>query len=86
MFFLLFLLDDRRIRSRIRISELCLMDPDPGGPKHMDPPDPDPQHCSLGKELLDHAHYLTGTDVTSCNINCEVLPNTPFKCFFRPCY
>ncbi len=32
MFFLLFLLDDRRIRIR-------------EAPKHMDPTDPDPQHC-----------------------------------------
>jgi hypothetical protein len=31
MFFLLFLLDDRRIQIRIRISDQ--MDPDPGGPK-----------------------------------------------------
>jgi hypothetical protein len=23
---------------------LRLKDPDPGGPKHVDPPDPDPQH------------------------------------------
>jgi hypothetical protein len=28
---------------------LRLMDPDPGGPKHADPvdPDPDPQHCAF---------------------------------------
>jgi hypothetical protein len=34
MFFLLFLLDDNKIRIRIRIrSYLLLTDPDPGGPK-----------------------------------------------------
>jgi hypothetical protein len=42
MFFLLFLLDDKRIRMRIRIRE---------AQKHMDPTDrySDPQNCPDGK-------------------------------------
>jgi hypothetical protein len=35
MFFLLFLLDDRRIRIQMRI---------PDAQKHMDPTDPNPKH------------------------------------------
>ncbi len=45
--FLLFLLNDRRIRSRIRIhiSDKCIRIQE--AQKHVDPvdPDPDPQHC-----------------------------------------
>ncbi len=37
MFVLFFLLDDRRIRVRIREAQ-----------KHMDPTDPDPQHWFIG--------------------------------------
>jgi hypothetical protein len=40
MFFLLFLLDDRRIRIR-------------EAQKHSDPTDPDPQHWKVGTDLLD---------------------------------
>jgi hypothetical protein len=41
MFFLVFLLDDRRIR--IRISDLWGRIRE--AQKHMDPTDPDPRHC-----------------------------------------
>jgi hypothetical protein len=43
MFFLLFLLDDRRIR--IRISDLWIRIRIQEAQKHVDPSDPDPQHC-----------------------------------------
>jgi hypothetical protein len=50
MFFLLFLLDDGRIRfgSRIRISDLWIRIRTPEAEKHIDPTDldPYPQHCS----------------------------------------
>jgi hypothetical protein len=45
MGFLLFLLDDRRIRIRIRISDLWIRIRIPEAQKHMYPTDPDPQHC-----------------------------------------
>ncbi len=60
MFFLLFLLDDRRIRIRIRISDYWIWIRETK--KHMDPKDPDsdpdPQHCfniflELSAGLLD---------------------------------
>ncbi len=43
MFFLLFLLDDRRIRIRIHISDQWIRIRE--AQKHMDPTDQDPQHC-----------------------------------------
>jgi hypothetical protein len=48
MFFLLFLLDDRRIRIRIQEAQ-----------KHMDPTDPDadPQHCLCIFNLCDF-HFM----------------------------
>ncbi len=63
MFFLIFLLADRRIRIQIHTSDY--LDPDPGAQKHTDPdsdPDSDLQHChwcnsSLGAFLtarIDH--------------------------------
>jgi hypothetical protein len=42
MFFLLLLLADGRIQIRIKLTDL---DPEPGGPKHTIPTDPDPQYC-----------------------------------------
>jgi hypothetical protein len=43
MFFLLFLLDDRRIWIRIRIRK---------AQKHIDPTDPDPQHWEKQKDSI----------------------------------
>jgi hypothetical protein len=51
MFFLIFLLDDRRIR--IRISEYCIRIRIRiwTARKHMDPTDPDPQHWFVSKQV-----------------------------------
>jgi hypothetical protein len=50
--FLLFFLDDKKVES---VRYFLLMDPDPGGPKHTDPtnpdPAPDPQHCMAHLEF-----------------------------------
>ncbi len=60
MFFLQFLLYDRRIRIRIHISLLMDPDADPGDPKHIDPTDPDPQHCF--EDWCKCAYSKYGTD------------------------
>jgi hypothetical protein len=47
MFFILFMLDERRIRIWIRISDLWIQIQIQEAQKHMAPTDPDsdPQHC-----------------------------------------
>jgi hypothetical protein len=49
MFFLLFLLDDRRIRIR-------------EAQKHMDPTDPDPQHWKAGTDFLELQNNCSAHD------------------------
>ncbi len=61
MFFLLFLLDNRRIRIRIREAQ-----------KHMDPtdPDPDPQHCLQEPQVVLQVDGLKFTEPTTTNATC----------------
>jgi hypothetical protein len=81
MFFIIFLLDDRRIRIRIsdlwiqwiRIREVH---------KHNDPTDPDQQHCLLNWERRSNFFILSGcrTSVTATRRIAHPAPTPSGRC------
>jgi hypothetical protein len=66
MFFLLFLLVDRRVRIRIQEAQ-----------KHMDPTDPDPQHCFLhfSSVHMFEKNYFSQFLLRSKSAQCEQYAN-----------